>query len=142
MNKGKVFIDSDVILDVLMNREPHVHFSQQFVALVEANVFEGFTSALILANCHYIISNQMNKTVADVCIQQLRSFLKVLPFTDKEIGESLSSGFKDFEAGVQYYIAVNNRINTILTRNTADYRMAAGVKIISPKEFILEMDID
>ena len=98
-SRKKNFIDSDVILDVLLEREPFVHFSQH-----------------------------------------LRSFLKVLPFTDRELAESLSSGFKDFENGVQYYIALNNGIDAIVTRNAVDYSRASGVNVISPKEMISGME--
>jgi predicted nucleic acid-binding protein len=140
MKDGKIFINSDVILDVLLEREPFVYFSQHLLALVETHLFEGYTSALILANCHYIVSSKKNKSVADICLQYLRSFLKVLPFTDRELAESLSSGFKDFEDGVQYYIALNNGISAVVTRNAVDYSRASGVNVISPKELILGME--
>ena len=134
-NIEKVFIDSDVILDVLLDRKPFVFYSQHFLGLVESNVFEGFTSSLILANCHYIVSNRVNKQAADKSIQNLRAILTVLTFSDKEISESLSSGFRDFEDGIQYYIALNNGIGTIVTRNISDYPVGK-IKIIQPAEII------
>jgi len=68
-------------------------------------------------------------------ITKLRSFLSILPFTDKEIGESLSSDIKDFEDGIQYFICVNNKIGNLLTRNIADYR-DLDINILTPKDFL------
>ena len=137
MNREKIFIDSDIILDVLLYRQPFVNCSRHFLALVESNVYSGFTSTLIMANCHYIVSNQKDKNTADECIQYLASILSVLPFTDKELSESLSSGFRDFEDGMQYYIALNNGIQKIVTRNISDYPKGR-LDICTPVELIAE----
>ncbi len=120
--KKKIFIDTDVILDLVFERKPFFYDSQKILSLVEKNYFTGFTSSLILANCYYIINSNKNKDAAQKTIAKLRSILTVLPFTDKEIGESLNSNIKDFEDGIQYFIAVNNGINTIITRNIQDYK--------------------
>jgi len=131
----KIFIDSDIILDVVLQREPFFKSSQKVMAYIEKNKFQGFTSALILANCFYIISNIKNKELAENAISKIRSILTILPFTDKEIGESLNSGFKDFEDGVQYFVALNNGIDTIITRNISDYK-EMHLNVFKPKEFL------
>ena len=135
MKKFKVFIDSDVLLDVLLKRKPHYPDSQKILALVESNKIDGYTSSLIIANCYYIIENNNGKQVAERAIRKLRSIVNVLPLTDREIGESLNSNFKDFEDGVQYFVALNNDIDTIITRNAGDYKKAS-VKVLTPGEFL------
>lgn len=131
----KIFIDTDVILDVIFERHPFFENSQKIIALVEKNIFQGFTSSLILANCYYIINSNKNKIIAEKTISKLRSIFTVLPFTDKEIGESLNSGIKDFEDGVQYFIAVNNGIDTIITRNVSDFKNV-DINVFMPKDFL------
>ena len=113
--KEKIFIDTDVILDLVFERKPFFYNSQKIISLIEKNYFIGFTSSLILANCYYIISSNKNANVAKKTISKLRSILTILPFTDKEIGESLNSKIKDFEDGIQYFIAINNGLDTITT---------------------------
>ncbi len=132
----KIFIDSDVILDVVLERVPFFTSSQKIFSLIERNHFKGFTSSLILANCYYILSSNKNKNIAENTIAKLRSIITVLPFTDKEIGESINSSFTDFEDGIQYFIAVNNGIETIITRNIADYNNA-NINIFMPKDFLV-----
>ncbi len=135
MKKMEVFLDSDVLLDVLLKREPHCGNAQQVLALAENNVVDGYTSALIVANCYYIIESNRDRPTAERASRKLRSVLTVLPLTDREIGESLNSGFRDFEDGVQYFIALNRGINTIITRNVNDYKKAS-IKVLAPAEFL------
>ncbi len=109
--ENRIFVGSDVLLDVILERYPHFEYSQQIIALVEKCVFKGFTSSIILANCFYIIVNKFTYTRAAGAIQKVRSIFEILPFSDKEIGESPSSNIADFEDGIQYYIAFNYRYN-------------------------------
>ena len=131
----KLFIDTDIILDIVLKREPFFPDSQRLLSLIESNYFSGFTSTLILVNCYYIISSNKDKKTALKTISKLRSILDVLPFTDKEIGESLNSNINDFEDGVQYFIALNNSINNLITRNISDYK-GLDINVLTPKDFL------
>jgi predicted nucleic acid-binding protein len=133
--KEKVFLDTDVILDVVFERNPHFYYSQTILSLIEKNLIIGFTSSLILANCYYVISSNKNREAAEQTISKLRSFLIVLPFHDKEIGESLNSDIKDFEDGVQYFITINNGLDTIVTRNISDFKNV-DIHVLTPKDFL------
>ena len=132
---NRIYVDSDVLLDVLLERNPHFEYSQKIMALVEKCILQGFTSSLILANCFYIIENNFSHTRAVGAIQKLRSIFEVLPFSDKEIGESLSSNITDFEDGIQYFIASNNNINTIITRNIKDFKNLDS-EVFTPADFL------
>ena len=131
----KIFIDTDIILDVILEREPFFSDSQKLLSLVEGNYFQGFTSSLVIANCYYIISSNRDNRTALKTVSKLRSILKVLPLTDKEIGEALNSSIKDFEDGIQYFIAINSKISNLITRNISDYK-ALDINILSPKDFL------
>jgi predicted nucleic acid-binding protein len=133
--KKKIFIDSDVLLDVIFKREPFFIHSHKILSLIEQNIFQGYTSSLIIANCYYIISSNSNAKIAHKSVNKLRALLTVLPLTDKEIHESLNSNFKDFEDGVEYFIAINNGIRTIITRNISDYKKV-DINIFSPNNFL------
>ncbi|MCP4751099.1 MAG: hypothetical protein GY866_09410, partial [Proteobacteria bacterium] len=84
---------------------------------------------------YYIISSHINEKVAAKTISKLRSLLEVLPFTDKEIGEALNSNMKDFEDGIQYFIAVNNGLKTIITRNIGDYKNV-DINVFLPSDYL------
>ncbi len=131
----KLFIDTDVILDVLLERRDFLPQSRELLARAERNVISGYTSSLILANCYYILASGAESGVASRAVSKLRSILEVLPFTDREIGESLNSSFKDFEDGVQFFIALNHGLDMIITRNTTDFREST-LPVLSPAEFL------
>ncbi|MEK7449236.1 MAG: PIN domain-containing protein [Planctomycetota bacterium] len=131
----KIFIDTDIFLDTILGRKPHNDFSNKLINLCEKNEIGGYTSSLVIANIYYIINKIANHQKAIHAISKIRSLVTVLSFTDKEIGESINAGFGDFEDGVQYFIAVNNKIDCIITRNTKDFQKAS-ITILTPKEFL------
>ena len=133
--REKIFLDTDVILDVIFKRKPHFLDSQKVMSLVEKDFFCGYTSSLVIANCYCIISSNKDQKTALKAISKLRSVLNILPFTDKEIGESLSSDIRDFEDGIQYFICLNNNIGNLVTRNIADYK-DMDINALTPKDFL------
>ncbi len=140
MKKEKIFIDTDIFLDTILKREPHYEFSNKLIALCEQNEINGFTSSLVVANIYYIVNKLTNHNEAQQAISKIRSIIKVLPFTDKEIGESINGGFKDFEDGVQYFISVNNKISHLITRNVKDFKKA-NISVLSPQGYLQSQNI-
>lgn len=138
--KKKIFIDTDVFLDTILDRKPHSAFSNELLNLCERNEIEGFTSSLVLANIYYIINKIASHQKAISAISKIRSLVIVLSFTDKEIGESINAEFQDFEDGIQYFIAINNKVECLITRNTKDFQKAS-ISILTPKEFLQALKI-
>jgi len=73
-------------------------------------------------------------------IKILREILTVLPVSDHELGQSLNSRFKDFEDGVQNYVAENHDYDLIITRNKKDYTHSR-LKILTLNEYLLTIGI-
>ena len=128
----KAYIDSDVILDVLMGREAFLAESSQILNLCETHQISGCTTTLAIANIYYILS-RYDSASAKTAITSLRDILDELPVSDKEIGQSLNSKFKDFEDGVQNFVAEHHAYGYIITRNKKDYAHSS-LKILTPKE--------
>ena len=132
---NKIFLDTDVLLDVVFDRKPFSEPASRLLALCEKSLIHGHTSALILANCYYIISAKIEKATATRVVSKYREFLTILDFTNKEIGESIQSGFSDLEDGIQHFIAINNSVNTIITRNIEDYKKAS-INVMTPEQYL------
>lgn len=132
--KEKIFLDTDVILDLLLDKKPFCISSQKIFALIEQNKIEGSTSSLILSNSYYIIRRLSSHLKAVKAINKMRAILTILPFTNKEIGESISAEFKYMEDGIQHFIALNNNINVIITRNIKDFEKSS-LRIVTPEEY-------
>ncbi|MBI1870638.1 MAG: PIN domain-containing protein [Chlamydiae bacterium] len=131
----KIFIDTDIFLDTILDRKPHSEFSNELISSCERNEIDGYTSCLIVANIYYILNKISNHRKAIEAVTKIRSLIKILPLTDKEISESIHSEFDDFEDGVQYFIAMSHRMDCVITRNTKDFRKS-NISVLTPKEFL------
>ncbi len=133
--KDKLFIDSDIILDVALSRDPHYMSSSLILSIIESKILDGYTSSIVISNLYYILRKlESHKTAIDF-ITKLRLIIKILPVTDDVIKLSLESKFKDFEDALQYYIALLNNIDYLITRNVKDYARNE-IKVHTPDEFI------
>ena len=130
-----LFIDTDIFLDTLLKRPPHCDSSDRLLGMCEGAEAQGHSSTLIMANLYFILRKISSHEKAVLAIQKIRSYIKILPLTDKEIGESIQAGFRDFEDGLQYFICVNHSIKVFITRNVKDFKKAA-IPVLSPKEYL------
>ena len=121
-NMNKVFVDTDVILDLLARRIPHFHFSAVLFTFAEMKKLELYTTPLILANTFYILRKQLGNDSAKNAVRKLRILLHVIYSTESVIDKALNSDFPDFEDAIQYYTALEYQIPVILTRNIRDYK--------------------
>lgn len=129
----KIFFDTDVILDLLIERKPHHGAAKRvFESLNQSR--RGFTSALIIANVYYIVAKFRSQPVARGVVKKLMKLLEVLPVDGDAIQKSLKSDFKDFEDGIQAIVAMENKMDLILTRNIKDFE-ESKVKVMTPGEY-------
>ena len=131
----KVFVDSDVILDLLAKREPHYLHAAKLFTLIDQQEIIAFTSPLIFANLHYLLKKLTSNLSALKSLRKLKTLMNILPIDERVIEQALNSEFKDFEDAIQYFTAVNNGINLILTRNKVDYKKSK-ITISTAEEFI------
>ena len=130
-----VFIDSDIILDLLAKREPFYIFAAELFTLIDQKKIKAFTSPLIFANLHYILKRHKSNNFALQSLRKLKTMINVLAINSRVVEQALNSGFKDFEDAIQYFTAVNNGIKIILTRNKTDYNKSS-ITISTAEEFI------
>jgi predicted nucleic acid-binding protein len=135
VKKLKVFIDSDIILDLLLEREGFY----EYAALIFENSEKGniyvFTSSISIANISYIIRKEIkNSKKVKEYIKNLIEFIHILSVEESTIQEALETDFLDFEDSIQYITAVQNQMDYILTRNKKDYK-TSSIKVYDSKEF-------
>jgi predicted nucleic acid-binding protein len=121
----RIFIDTDVVLDLLLVRAPHYDASSRLFALIESGKARGVVSVLTFANLHYILRRFLSRPETIRSLQKLRLLVQAAALTDKILDEALSSGFEDFEDALQYYTAVEHGLDGFITRNKRDYKGAA-----------------
>jgi predicted nucleic acid-binding protein len=137
---NKVFVDTDVILDLLAQRIPHFHFSAVLFTFAEMKKLELYTTPLILANTFYILRKQLGNDEAKKLLRKLRILLHIIDSSESVIDKALNSDFADFEDAIQYYTALENKITLILTRNLRDYKKASVV-VQTPEAFLVSQKL-
>lgn len=129
----KIALDTNIILDVLLNREPFVELSANIISSVEKKKIEGYLCATTITTLDYLISKETNRNRARTEIRKLLNLFKISAVNSKVLEMSLHSEFKDFEDAVQYYSGEYCGVKGLVTRNTKDYK-PAKLPIYTPEE--------
>jgi predicted nucleic acid-binding protein len=119
----KIFIDTDIILDVLAERDDFAEAAAEVFELGHVNKIELFTTAVVLANVFYMLRKTSGIEKARKNLQKLRLIIHVLPIDEAVVDLSLNSQFTGFEGGLQYFTARANNISKLITRNIKHYKV-------------------
>ena len=131
----RLFIDSDVLLDLLLNRSPFKLHTEILLLESERNNIILNTSALIVANIHYFLARQIGSKASKKKIADLVKAIKVLPLESDIVDMALVSDFPDFEDAMQFFIAERYYCDAIITRNTKDYKLST-IPVLTPEQFL------
>ncbi|MHC5933023.1 PIN domain-containing protein [Nostoc sp.] len=130
-----MLFDSDVLLDILAQRQPFIVASARALNTVMQNQVQGYVSGHAVTNIFYILRRQVGNEVARELLAKLLQHLQVASVTDEVIRQALNSPIKDFEDAVTSAAALTAGLEIIVTRNTPDF-MASLVPAMLPDEFL------
>ncbi|GBR73907.1 putative PIN domain protein [Candidatus Termititenax aidoneus] len=119
----KVFVDSDIVLDLLCGREPFYEPAASLFDLGETGKIKLYTSALVFANVFFILRKVLGNEQAKTLLRKLELLLAVLAVDKKTVSLALNSHFQDFEDALQYFTARENSLPVLVTRNSKDYQV-------------------
>ena len=131
----RVFVDSDVILDLVLKREPHFSAAARLFLLIQGGELQGYTSSLAFANLFYILRKQGSREQAVTSLRKLRLLISVLGVDERVVDLALASAFNDFEDAIQHFAALESGLDAIVTRNQRDYS-ASRLPVLSPEECV------
>lgn len=131
----KILFDTNVILDVLLAREPHAPIAAQLLSLVDTHELRGVLCATTITTIHYLASRSAGARKAGVYIAELLAMFSVAPVNEKILSGALELHFPDFEDAVLHQAAVASRCEAIVTRNRKDFTRAT-LPVYEPKELL------
>lgn len=131
----KLFIDSDIFLDVLLDRKEFVDQSSKIFDLSTRNSFKLFTSSICISNTYYICSNLVGKEAARKNLNLIKPLFEICPSSNLAIEQALNSEFADLEDAFQYFTAVENSIDVIITRNIKDFKLSE-IPVLNPTQYL------
>lgn len=129
----KVLIDTNVILDVLLNRAPFVELSANIVSSVETREIEGYLCATTVTTLDYLISKSKNCQQAKSEIKKLLHLFGISDVNARVLGLAADSEFTDFEDAVLYYSGECTGVDCLVTRNVKDFKHAS-LPVYTPEE--------
>lgn len=132
----KVFIDSDVILDFLLDREPFIEEITEIIEIAIKRKIQLCVASISITNLNYIIARLENPKKASSKTKKILKLVKVESVGESTIIKAINSTFKDFEDAVQNFCAIESDHQIIVTRNVKDYK-ESELAILTPKEFIV-----
>jgi len=119
----RIFVDTNIVIDLLSRREPFFEESAILFSLADKKEIELAISSLTIANTSYALLRQMDPNKSKSILRKLRLIVKILPLDDKIVGLALNDEtFSDFEDGLQYFTAIENGQELIITRNLKDFK--------------------
>lgn len=131
----RVLFDSDVLLDVLAQRQPFVVASAQALNMVTQPQVQGYVSGHAVTNIFYILRRQVGSEAARELLSRLLQHLHVASLTDEVVRAALQSSIKDFEDAVTSEAANAVGVEVIVTQNTPDF-VASSIPAVLPEEFL------
>jgi predicted nucleic acid-binding protein len=131
----KILIDTNVILDLLLEREPFVEDAIALFEQIEQSNLKGYIAATTITNIFYIIRKAKGREVAFTAIEQLTIGLLFCPVDRQTIATALSLRLNDFEDSIQLACATLNRLDAIVTRDRKDF-IGSDMPVYSPTELL------
>jgi predicted nucleic acid-binding protein len=132
----QIFMDTNVVIDFLANRQP---FSMDAARLFNLAIEQKaciYISAISYNNIYYILRQSLTNNATIKLLEELSEISEIADVTNVIIRQSLKTNFKDYEDAIQYYCALNiPNIDFIVTRNTKDFRKST-LPVLTPAEAI------
>ena len=132
----QILVDSNVILDSLIGRQPFFDQSDAVIKLCAQNKVKGYAAAHTITNMHYILRKTHSDMERRRIILQVFSILEIVPVNYEKLFRAIINvDFKDFEDCVQDECAAEVGADFIVTRNVKDFE-GGKVPAVTPEDFL------
>jgi predicted nucleic acid-binding protein len=131
-----IFIDTDVIIDFLIDKEPHSREAAIIFTLIEQKKLKGYVSSLTFSNLYYILRKIESHIKVIAKLDSISRLLTILKVDQQIIKFAIASGFPDFEDSIQYNCALDyKKIDVLITRNIKDYK-GSQIPVMTPAVYL------
>ena len=134
----KVLLDTNVVLDVLLDRKPHVADSARIFRLVEEGKVSGLLCATTLTTLDYLLTQSLGRSDSRPVLARLLRLFDIAPVTRAVIEGALRNAMTDFEDAVLVHAARQAGADAVITRNPKDFAKAT-CPIFDPRQFLAQM---
>ncbi len=133
---SRLLIDTNIVIDLLSKRDKFYDEAADLFSRADKKELELTISSLTFANTNYILSKLKSAKEAKEILRKFKVLVELLSLDDKITELALSDdNFQDFEDGLQYYSAIENQIEIIITRKKRDFKNSK-IPVLTAKEFL------
>ena len=133
---SRLLIDTNIVIDLLSKRDKFYDEAADLFSRADKKELQLTISSLTFANTNYILSKLRSAKEAREILRKFKVLVELLSLDDKITELALSDdNFPDFEDGLQYYSAIENQIDVIITRNKKDFKNSK-IPVLTAKEFL------
>ncbi|HCF63869.1 MAG TPA: PIN domain nuclease [Chitinophagaceae bacterium] len=134
-----VFIDTNIIVDLIGDRKPFSKYAIEIFTLAESKSLKLFTSSHTLATTYYILKSVMHDKALREVMSSMLEYVTVISVTEDIIRKSFRSKYSDVEDAIQIYCASTiPKMNCIVTRNTKDFKNSE-IRALAPDQLLSEL---
>ncbi len=131
----KAILDTNIVLDVLLDRRPFAKAAAEIFALTEQSQIGGMLCATTITTMHYLLRTAFSKQEARQLISKLLSLFEIAAVNRHVIERALSNPMRDFEDAVLSEAGQLAGADCIITRNPKDFRRSP-LRVFDPAEFL------
>ena len=135
--KKRIFVDTNILLDVLLEREGYYYDALKIWANAENGNVEACIAAISLNNIHYVMRKLKSETTATIAVKILLRIFKVVPVDADILGLAVDFHDKDFEDDIQLQCALKAKCSQLFTRNPNHYDHSA-IAVVPPSSFTVD----
>jgi len=135
----RIFLDTNILLDVLLEREPFWPRAQQVWSLVEHRKIKAAVSTLSVSNVFFIVKRLANREKAYWAIELLSELFQLVAVTPTMIRTALQARFPDFEDAIQYYCAHAFRAKAIISRDDTGFAKST-IPVLDCAQYVALLD--
>ena len=134
----KVLVDTNVVLDVLLDRHPFADAASGIFALIEQSKLQGILCATTITTIDYLLTQNLPRPAARQTLRKLLALFEIAPVTRAVLEEALQSKMADFEDAVLDQAGLLSGAELIVTRNQKDFRHAS-LKVSGPDDLLTRL---
>jgi predicted nucleic acid-binding protein len=130
----KLLIDTNIVIDIVIAREPFLIDSEKVFEVIDNIEVKGFLTSNTITDIYFVVKKSEGHKKTIEILKEMLNFLEIIAVDKEIILNSLESGITDFEDAIQYFSALENEIDFIITRNKKDFKNSK-IPLLTPKEY-------
>jgi len=132
----RVFVDTNLFIDILLDREPFAKNAALIYKLCENSLLDGYVAPITINNIYYICRKAKHINEIKGYLADISTVFTIAAMNSASIKKANSYKINDYEDALQYVMAVQNTCEYLITRNIKDFKHITKIKVLTPEAFL------